>query len=296
MSYSPYTLEIVSKLPEFNNKTLRKHHVNGQDIVGVYGNEPFEVKFRNNTRDRIQVKISIDGTDILTGDLANTQSSGKMWMVEPYSTLSLSAWPETNNGGASFVFTNHENGVSSNTHGNVSSRGIIAAAVYIEGEPKATRIDYYRHYHNYNYPYYNYPNYLYNLWSNLDSRDLGLSDNDFAFNSTLSCNTSGGSTFDMPECKSTQSLAAVGAGSFVKQDLRNVEGLNKPVFAQAIQVKYEWWDDVVSMLKKQNEQPSYNSGFPGDKNFPNINLGKTPRINTLNGSFKRSTEMTFSRF
>ena len=46
-------------------------------------------------------------------------------------TLSLKAWPENSKSGASFVFTSAQNSVALHTHGDLSSRGIIAAAVFV---------------------------------------------------------------------------------------------------------------------------------------------------------------------
>ena len=46
MSYSPYTLDIVSQHNQFNNKTLRKFNVEGVETVGAWGNEPFEIVFK----------------------------------------------------------------------------------------------------------------------------------------------------------------------------------------------------------------------------------------------------------
>src|SRR3984957_20893584 len=119
---SNYTLDIISHHPQFSGKNLKKYYINGIDTVGAWGNEPFEIRFKNNTRQKVQVKISVDGTDIFTGKLADTEVSSDMWVVNGCGTLSLKAWPENNNGGAAFVFTSVNNGVATHTHGNLSSR------------------------------------------------------------------------------------------------------------------------------------------------------------------------------
>ena len=69
---SNYSLEVISHHPTFKNKSLRKYYVDGIDTIGAWGDEPFEIVFKNNTWQKVQVKLSLDGTDILTGEPANT--------------------------------------------------------------------------------------------------------------------------------------------------------------------------------------------------------------------------------
>ena len=157
MSNTNYTLEIVSHHPKFNNRSLRKYYVDGIESVGVWGDEPFEIRFRNNTWQKVQVKLTLDGTDILTGKPAVTEVSKDMWVVNAYSTISLKAWPEDSNGGAAFVFTSANNSVAVHTHGDLSSRGIIAAAVFTEGhvDPNPIRLNWpiqtQEHHHHHHY-------------------------------------------------------------------------------------------------------------------------------------------------
>lgn len=151
MSNPNYTLEVISHHPQFVNKSLRKYYVDGIDTVGAWGNEPFEIRFRNNTYQKVQVKISVDGTDVFTGEPATTDVGDKMWVVNGYDTMSLKAWPENNNGGAAFIFTSADNSVAIHTHGNMSSRGIIAAAVFTEGHVEPIRLNEQHHHYHYDY-------------------------------------------------------------------------------------------------------------------------------------------------
>jgi len=49
MSSQNYSLEIISHHPKFNNKALRKYYVDGIETIGAWGDEPFEIRFKNNT-------------------------------------------------------------------------------------------------------------------------------------------------------------------------------------------------------------------------------------------------------
>jgi hypothetical protein len=324
MSNPNYTLDVISHHPTFKNKNLRKYYVDGIETVGAWGDEPFEIRFKNNTWQKIQVKLSIDGTDIFTGARATTEVSDKMWVVNGYDTLSIKAWPETNNGGAAFVFTSANNSVAVHTHGDLSSRGIIAAAVFTEGhvEPiKVAPIVINQPIYPYTYPYV-YP-YIYGaFWYNYQTdntadyyggrgRGTSCAFNGDAGGSLPSVYTiansvaSAGTTMDMDfaevcessvASKSLESLAAVGAGQHVDQHISYVAGLIKPLFAESIRVRYLWWDELVSKLRTETAAVPHASGFPADHD-KNIDLGSTPKVGSKKGTFRRADQQqqVFSR-
>jgi hypothetical protein len=143
----PYTLEVISRHPDTNGKQLKQFSLRGELCIGALMNEPFEILFTNRDPQyrRVAVKISLDGTDLMTGELATSEyTAGKMWIVEPFGSLSLKAWPETEAGGAALVFTGLNQSVAVHTHGDISNRGIIAAAVFVETyvPPPAASIPY----------------------------------------------------------------------------------------------------------------------------------------------------------
>lgn len=280
MSNPNYSLEVISHLPQFKSKSLRKYYVDGIETVGAWGDEPFEIKFTNHTWQKLQVKISLDGTDIFTGKPATTEATKDMWVVQGYGTLSLKAWPETNNGGAGFVFTSANNSVALHTHGDLSSRGIIAAAVYIEGHVEPIRIN--------NFNEYWYTNTFPNITLN-GSGNYHLSSQDQMFGSSVGgtyttnsvsntiAPTANRERRSLDGSKELQSLVSVGAGQHVDQKITYVAGLIKPTFTESVRVRYIWWDDLVSKLKEANVPAPQPSGFPGDRNYRHINLGSTPR-------------------
>ena len=68
-----YELNIVSQNPKFRGETIVKHHIENIDTIGVWGEEPFEIQFKNHTSKRVQVRLSLDGTDVLTATPASAQ-------------------------------------------------------------------------------------------------------------------------------------------------------------------------------------------------------------------------------
>lgn len=290
-----YTLDVISHHPQFGGQTLRKHSVDGIETVGAWGNEPFEIRFKNNTWNKVQIKISVDGLDILSGELADTQVSKDMWVVQGYGTLSLKAWPETSKGGAAFVFTTADNSVANHIQGDLSNRGIIAAAVFIEGYVAPQRI------------------LQSNYWNNSgsaagsDGRDntksarsmrrakiqtqgldsakggtgiLSLYDADYSCDSIVTNNVFSSNTVseisDFDCERSFEKLVAVGAGEQVNQNITYVTGLTKPVFSESVRVRYLWWDDLVKKLSVPADP--HPTGFPGDQGRQIMSLGDTPRL------------------
>lgn len=328
MSNPNYTLEIISHHPKFNNQSMKKYYVDGIETVGAWGDEPFEVRFKNNTFQKVQVKLSLDGTDILTGKPADTQVSKDMWVVNAYSTLSLKAWPETNNGGAAFVFTSANNSVAVHTHGDMSSRGIIAAAVFTEGHVEPTpiyvnpwpwRTEEHHHHHHYHerrkgYDFYG-PTWTTTIGGNTGGTFTGgvilnnSTNGNLSSNSIYTCNNAApaaaGGVFHLSDCdgggaevsdSTFDSLVSVGAGEHVDQKITYVTGLIKPTFTETVRVKYMWWDDLQDKLRTSTKAQPQPSGFPGDTR-KGIDLGCTPRVGEKRGSFRRvEQQQAFTRF
>jgi hypothetical protein len=319
MSNPNYTLEIISHHPKFDKKSLRQYYVDGINTVGAWGDEPFEIVFKNHSWQKVQVKLSIDGTDILTGDKADTKVSDDMWVVNGYGTLNIKAWPETSNGGAQLIFTSANNSVAVHTHGDLSSRGIIAAAVFTEGHVEPVRLSppviVTEEHHHHHYPkHYSNPFYYPVIWYNtIGGNTGGLGSGNATFNSSNvlrnsqsfdsvvsnSINigdASGIYTCDASPPKELESLAAVGAGEHVDQKITYVTGLIKPTLSETVRVRYMWWDDLVAKLKERNVPAPHASGFPGDKKQHIMSLGNTPRIGSFSRAFPREqAEPMYSR-
>jgi len=130
-----YEIRIESKLPQFNRRTMRHYRIDREDVVGVFGREPYVIAVRNNSARDIEARVSIDGTDIVTGRPADLDTTTQRWLVRAHETMRLEAWPESQKGGAAFVFGEAGASVAAHTHGDMSHLGIIAAAVFVETAP-----------------------------------------------------------------------------------------------------------------------------------------------------------------
>lgn len=310
MSQNNYSLEIISNHPDFKNKSLRKYYVDGIETIGAWGDEPFEIKFTNHSWQKVQVKLSLDGTDILTGAPATTDINKDMWVVNGYGSLTLKAWPETSNGGSQFVFTSADKSVAVHTHGDLTSRGIIAAAVYTEGHVEPVRLNPVSHHHYYSpirrslyEPYYSSGSIIgdtilggHTYSSNTIVTPAAASDGrrarksvESVFNASNTLDLSDNDSIGEEKTRGDlHSLVSVGAGQHVDQKITYVTGLIKPVLSETVRVRYLWWDDLKEKLATNNVPSPHASGFPGDAQQNIMSIGNTPKVGYTKPAFPRA--------
>ncbi|HEU4914500.1 MAG TPA: hypothetical protein VFT16_03815 [Candidatus Saccharimonadales bacterium] len=232
---------IVSNSPGLEGRELRKYWLDGISTIGVISGEPYGIRFHNTSEFKVGVRISVDGTDVLSGRKANLNPQGSQFVIEPYGVLPLNAWPETTNGGARFVFGLIENSVAVHTHGDIDARGYISAAVFVE-------------------PY-----------------DVRQSDPYGSRDAVLAPDMYDRGPSGAQDVSLQRDRPATGAGEYVSQHLREALGLTRPRFSQLIQVRYLFWNDLVGRLRKQGapQAPIHPTGFE-DQQL--ANLGTTPRL------------------
>ncbi len=251
-----YSLSVVSQNPETRGQKLTPYFVEGLQTVGVFGNEPFSLRFRNHTAERVQVRFSIDGTDILTAQPATTATTGKMWLVEAYGTLTLDAWPETNEKGARFVFGAVGDSVAAHTHGDVSMKGIIGAAVFEEKNPPVR------------------------VYRGFASASAGSTRSrvDYHLDSFLGEAKTEGLVDTVELCAfNAEAGPAVGAGELVKQALTTVKGLEEPKLTEILTMRYVWFDTLKEKLNGSSRPYDRPTGFRNPPEEKLANLGTTPR-------------------
>lgn len=285
-----YSLDIVSESDETKGFVFKSYNILGEYIIGAKRSEPFAVRFKNNTFNRVQVRISLDGTDVISGAEATTKPIGKMWIVDAKSELYLKCWPETNNGGAKFVFTTKNKGVAVNTHGVAVGIGIIAAAIYVDAEPTK--------YFNplvinpivinpsviYPKPYTPWPDYSpYPIWGSQwyygNSSNTGggtFSSNAATFKSAEVHD--GQATMDSCSLNAVADNLSVGAGEYTEQKVSTATGLNKPVLDEILQIRYVPHAKLSKLIAKQKPvQQTSSNAFPADPPEKRVNLKGVPR-------------------
>lgn len=284
-SQNDFELEVVSQHPDTANRPLKKYSVEGINTIGVFGDEPFEVHFKNKSFEDVQVRISLDGTDTLTGKPADLEMNHTMWLVRAGNTLHLKAWAENNAGGARFVFTSGDKGVSLNAHGDISHKGIISAAVFTERDKPQSVMR--GQVTNSSREFSGRRSRI----SSIGSAKGGsmYSQNGAAgmtLNSSAPSAPAAAGEFNISDARSENKdlsfdlkrEAAVGAGEFVAQKTKTVKGLDSPVLNSIVRVRYMWWDDIQAKLKENRQEDPYPTGFPAEKIKTFADLSGVPRV------------------
>lgn len=281
-----YELKIISMDEVSKNKALKQYDLNGEKVVGCYENEAFMLRFKNNTWNKISVKISLDGLNVLNGKLANTDINDDMFVIQPYQTLDLKAWPETNKGGSEFVFGKTEDSVAINTNGNKTGIGHIAAAIFIEKVEVGQWYSQFRGKTNQQMiaptitwiaPTFT-PTFTPPFDITCKNNQTGTTIPTF---DTINYNSQCIASSNSMNIYSCNAIAfngpAVGAGEYTAQEITKVAGLNKPVLSEIVSIKYEWWTSLRSKIRQLKDIP-INPAFPGDQQVTKmIDLKSTPR-------------------
>jgi hypothetical protein len=214
-----------------------------------------------------------------------------MWVVGAYDTLKLKAWVETNQKGRSFIFASPGNEVARHMHGDLSNKGIIAAAVFTEGYVAPPPPVFYDRF----------------LGGYSGGITIGGGGN-YSANATPGIygevKTKGAvpppaaapapaRSFERRETKCdylsldreravelSEEVAGpgVGAGREIIQKIGTAQGLVRPVLDRIITLKYMWYDDLVKKLEsrgfvREGAQPN---GFPGDREKRFMDLSHVP--------------------
>lgn len=287
-----FELSIISKHKDFDGKAFRTYDVDNIEQIGVFGDEPFSIRFKNNTSEQVQIRVSLDGTDIATGEksLKTSLSATGMWVVGAYQTVNFEAWAETTERGRRFVFTNAGSSVAVHTHGDLSDRGLIEVAVFTEG---------------YKQPYWTLGgvtikplvfdgwkgNHYYDMFNPLNPY---VTTCDVKINgSNINGTTIGGQGLqvgDSINASFCNSSPMVGAGEAINQKIVSAAGLTQPVYDRTIKIRYEWWDELQVKLEQKGYTRSDRSDRLVGNEKPLANLGTTPSIgsNTLRPTVEMS--------
>lgn len=292
-----FEMQIISRHPEWDGRKFAKRKLQGMNTIGVFDKESFEIVFTNHYSEPVNVRISLDGTDVLTGKQADLNPDHSMWYVKAGNTLHLKAWHESVEGGSRFVFTGADKSVALHTSGDMSHKGIIAVAVFTEGDrsyswyygdrelsdeittvfnsshsdkpipcaagitgPKSTM-----------YGANNNPKIVPNGVSEEIAKSIRRNIVEEKTNSTIN------KISEISE--DLKKEVAVGAGEYVSQKTRTVVGLRKPTLHSIIRTRYMWWDEFVDGLKKQAEsEDTFPTGFPGEKIKRFADLRDVPKV------------------
>jgi hypothetical protein len=266
-------LSLISGLPEAHGRRLRPYRLEEIDTVGVLPHEPFSIRFQNTSSGKVQIAISVDGTNVLTGKKAELDPKDT-FVVQPHTSATLDAWPESREGGARFIFGETEDSVAVHTHGDTRAKGYVSVAVWVEGHQPPQFIP----------------------RGGFDLGDEVFRGGGLRGGGTFGDYDDMGATRGAPTSYGTKGITtrggpAAGAGQYTQQRIGTARGLILPKYSELIQVRYLWWDELVPMLREHGVRPTpaHPTGFEPRQM---ANLGTTPRI----GEPSVTDDVEYSRF
>lgn len=122
----PVTLSLVERdqrleLPAYLHR--------GQYWVAGRQGQPYAVRLRNNSPERVLVVLSVDGLNVITGEVAAPDQTG--YVLDPWQSADITGWRKSRREVAQFVFTDPGNSYADRT-GRPDNIGVIGIAVFNE--------------------------------------------------------------------------------------------------------------------------------------------------------------------
>lgn len=122
----PVTLSLVERdqrleLPAYLHR--------GQYWVAGRQGQPYAVRLRNSSPERVLVVLSVDGLNVITGEVAAPDQTG--YVLDPWQSADITGWRKSRQEVAQFVFTDPGNSYADRT-GRPDNIGVIGIAVFNE--------------------------------------------------------------------------------------------------------------------------------------------------------------------
>ena len=124
----PVTLSLVDRDQQRELPTWQHR---GQRWVAGNQGSPYAVRLRNNSAERVLVVLSVDGLNVISGEVASANQTG--YVLDPWQSADITGWRKSQREVAQFVFTDPGNSYAERT-GRPDNIGVIGIAVFNEAE------------------------------------------------------------------------------------------------------------------------------------------------------------------
>ncbi len=267
-----------------NERPFQVFENDGEKRIGAEPGEAFLIKVESLDDRRREIIVSVDGTNVLTGQPA-TPDDQKRFILEPHRPMILRAWPESDHAGREFVFTEMAASVAHNAHGETSQVGTISVLSFVEtyvAPPPAVRRGGLE---------------SFNGGGTLGGGGYGSATRGGGFESTRGGgfeSTRGGDADGLESFGgNAKSASAVGAGQKVEQRLTTARGLTRPEQEGAAYIRHTWWTELEAILRRNNVSPAALAAPPPGF-FPGGQLANLSRVPTATPGGRVPTQ--YSRF
>ncbi|MCB9526274.1 MAG: hypothetical protein H6702_23260 [Myxococcales bacterium] len=121
-----YSVELVD---EYGNRLPTYHHGGRTYVLGHY-NHRYQVRVQNHTGERVEAVITVDGRDVVSGDVGDYKSQ-RGYIVQPYGQVTVDGFRQSLNNVATFRFTDPGDSYSAR-RGTPQHVGVVGVAVFAE--------------------------------------------------------------------------------------------------------------------------------------------------------------------
>jgi hypothetical protein len=122
----PVSLSIVDRDQDLELPTYPHR---GQRWVAGRQGHPYAVRLRNNSDQRVLVVLSVDGLNVISGDVAAPNQTG--YVLDPWQSADITGWRKSSQEVAQFVFTDPGRSYAGRTD-RPDNIGVVGIAVFNE--------------------------------------------------------------------------------------------------------------------------------------------------------------------
>jgi hypothetical protein len=113
-----------------NGRPLDEYVARGKNYVEAIAGAEYELRIRNPLPYRVAVALSVDGLNTIDAQHTTAWNASK-WVIEPYSTISVSGWQMSSERARQFYFTSERDSYGAKL-GQTSNLGNISAVFFRE--------------------------------------------------------------------------------------------------------------------------------------------------------------------
>ncbi|MCA1815383.1 MAG: hypothetical protein LC746_03050 [Acidobacteria bacterium] len=125
--YEPFGVEVVA-----GGESLEQYPARGRVYVEAVAGEEYELRVHNPLGVRVAVALSVDGLNTIDARRTTARDASK-WVIEPYSTITISGWQMSGTRARRFYFTSERDSYA-NKLGRPDDVGVITAVFFRERE------------------------------------------------------------------------------------------------------------------------------------------------------------------
>jgi hypothetical protein len=116
-------------------RPLEEYYARNKNYVEAIPGAEYEVRVRNPYPYRVAVALSVDGLNTIDARRTSAWNASK-WVIEPYSTISISGWQMSSERARHFYFTSEQDSYGAKL-GQTSNLGVVSAVFFRELRPIA---------------------------------------------------------------------------------------------------------------------------------------------------------------